>query len=65
MIDGLILTQVNEEGGAQSLVERERTVTEVLHWEAPLTEEAAHRETIAYEQVRYHQRCLLCVCDDD
>jgi hypothetical protein len=42
--------QVDAEGTAQSLVDREHTVTEVLHWEAPLTGEAAHRERVAYQQ---------------
>lgn len=43
--------QVDAAGAAQSLVERERTVTEVVHWEAPGTGEAAHRERVRYQQV--------------
>jgi hypothetical protein len=54
MVDRWINTfmvQVDAAGAAQSLVERERTVTEVVHWEAPNTGEAAHRERVRYQQV--------------
>lgn len=54
MVDRWINTfmvQVDADGAAQSLVERERTVTEVVHWDAPNTGEAAHRERIRYQQV--------------